>query len=147
MAIYEGYGADQEAWIPDELAALGGTWKIALGHHPYLSNGPHGNAGTYDGTPGEGLVVKEFVEAHLCGQVDVYLSGHDHSLQWLEETCGTHFIVSGAGATTYGLGGTNPVYFEDDSMGFLWVEIDGATLTGVFYDATGTELYRATLTK
>jgi tartrate-resistant acid phosphatase type 5 len=25
-----------------------GRWKIALGHHPYVSNGAHGNAGQYD---------------------------------------------------------------------------------------------------
>jgi hypothetical protein len=55
--------------------------------------------------------------------------------------------VSGAGQSTYPLFGTNPVYFEEASLGFLWVEIDGTTLTGVFYDETATELYRGTLTK
>ena len=147
MAIYEGFGAAQEAWLPGELAAIASTWKIALGHHPYLSNGPHGNAGEYEGIAGEGAVVQTFIEDYVCGQVDVYLCGHDHSLQWIEETCGTQFLVSGSGSSPSTLFGTNPVYFEDASLGFLWVEIDGRTFTGVFYDETGTELYRSSFTK
>ena len=133
-----GSGEAQPIWIPAQRAASTTTWNIAYGHHPYISNGPHGNA-TGD--------LSNFFVDHICGDYDVYLSGHDHTLQWLEETCGTTFIVSGAGSSTYGIVGSNPTRFEASSLGFLWVEIDGNTFTGVFYDETGTELYRDTIVK
>jgi hypothetical protein len=34
-------------WLNQGTAASAATWKIAFGHHPYLSNGEHGNAGAY----------------------------------------------------------------------------------------------------
>lgn len=90
---------DVAAW----LAASSATWKIAVGHHPYRSNGPHGNAGTYDGVlipPVNGAGVKEFMEQIVCGNADLYISAHDHSLQWLVPDCaGTELIVSGSGAS------------------------------------------------
>jgi 3',5'-cyclic AMP phosphodiesterase CpdA len=146
-SIDQGYGADQELWLPGEIAAATTTWKILLGHHPYISNGPHGNAGTYEGIAGAGALVETFFTSYVCGQVDVYLAGHDHSMQWLQPTCGTEFIVSGGGSSPSVMVGTNATNFEDAALGFLWVEIDGRTFTGVFYDDTGTELYRASITK
>ena len=53
----------------------------------------------------------------------------------------------GAGHSTYPLFGSSPTWFEAQSLGFLWVEIDGRTLTGVFYDEDGIELFRQTMTK
>ena len=45
----------------------------------------------------------------ICGKVDLYLSGHDHSQQWLNESCkGTELAVSGAGAKTTELAGNEP---------------------------------------
>lgn len=116
-------------------------WKIAVGHHPYLSNGPHGNAGSYDGLLGtafRGDGVKEFMDEIVCGKVDLYLSGHDHNRQWLEGTCnGTELAVSGAGAKTSALEGTNPVRFQSDKLGFLYIVVDGTTLTAEFLDGDG----------
>jgi hypothetical protein len=55
--------------------------------------------------------------------------------------------VSGGGFAGSSLLGTNPTSFEDATAGFLWVELDGNTFTGVFYDRTGAELYRSSFTK
>ena len=48
-------------------------WKLAFGHHPYRSNGKHGNAGAYEGLPIEdelfGSGFRDWVEANLCHQV------------------------------------------------------------------------------
>jgi hypothetical protein len=134
-----GLGADQEAWLPPTRAASTSTWNIAFGHHPYLSNGPHGNA--------RGDLLTFFTD-HVCGQFDLYFSGHDHNLQWLEDGgCGTHLVVSGAGHSTYPLMGTNPSYFEAQSLGFFWGEIDGNVLTIAFFDQNGSELFRDAITK
>ncbi|MHB8633196.1 MAG: metallophosphoesterase [Thermoplasmatota archaeon] len=144
----------QSAWLDGALQnATGARWKIALGHHPYLSNGPHGNAGAYDGHPGvpalSGDYLKGFFEAHLCGKVQLYLSGHDHDLEWLSAvpSCGsTQFIVSGGGgASTYNLTGSDPVRFQEQTLGFWWLQEGPNGLLAVAYDAGGHPLFSGTL--
>jgi tartrate-resistant acid phosphatase type 5 len=138
---------DMNAWI----AASTAEWKIAFGHHPYKSNGPHGNAGKYDGIPippVSGSGVKSFLENVVCGKVDVYLSGHDHSQQWLNESCkGTELAVSGAGAKTTELGGNNPSLFQSLELGFLYIVIDGKKLTAEFVDENNVVEFTHTTTK
>jgi 3',5'-cyclic AMP phosphodiesterase CpdA len=156
-AILWAYSADQEEWLATEVPASTATWKIAYGHHPYVSNGTHGNAGAYDDIPDwligaeipRGDYTKEFMENEICGVMDVYVCGHDHNRQWLVATCGTEFIVSGAGAkTTEDAERGNPTSFEEfDTEGFLWVEIADESFTGRFYDATGTLQFEQTITK
>ncbi len=137
-ALDWGRGEEQQAWLPGVIAAADTQWKIAYGHHPYISNGDHGDANDNFGP---------FFEDNLCGQVDVYLCGHDHHLEWLEPTCGTEFIISGAGAKLRGVGGSNPDFYAAAQLGFMWVEIDGDTFTGVFYDENGDELFRRSFQK
>jgi len=127
-------------------------WKLAFGHHPYLSNGPHGNAGNYEGLSWvpitNGKTVKDFLDNSICGKVDVYLSGHDHSRQWQKNTCkGTELIVTGAGAKTTELKGSNPVYWQDNLVGFTYVVIKGNTFTAEMVSADGVVQYTRTITK
>lgn len=143
----------QDAWLQDQLASSTSDWHIAFGHHPYVSNGRHGNAGEYEGYDwlpiANGATVKDFMDDSLCGQVDLYLAGHDHNRQWLEPTCGTEFIVSGAAAKTTDLEGRGtPTFFEDDEAeGFVWIELRDNVLTGVFYNKNGTVEYERTVTR
>jgi 3',5'-cyclic AMP phosphodiesterase CpdA len=135
-------------WIGQSLA----TWKIALGHHPILSNGPHGNAGAYEGIPFlpivSGAGVKDFMEEVICGKVDLYLCGHDHSRQYLGETCkGTELVVSGAGAKATRLNEKNPSRFQSLEVGFLYVRIEGNTLTAEFVDGEGKADFTRVLTR
>lgn len=135
-----GYGPQQEAWLEDAVASSTAEWKFAFAHHPYISNGAHGNAGIYDNVAGRGLSYRLMLENTICDEVDVFFAGHDHDLQWLEPTdsCGkTVHIVSGGAAKTRDRRATaeNPALFEAyNQLGFLWVELDGDTFTGVFYD-------------
>ncbi|MFZ5480361.1 MAG: metallophosphoesterase [Myxococcota bacterium] len=147
-AIVWGQGADQTPWFQEALAASTTTWRVAMGHHPLVSNGHHGNAGVYDGLVDNGVPFRDFMQGEVCGNVDLYLSGHDHNLQWLDGGCGTtQLIVSGTGGKTSSLGGANPTHFEAETLGFTWIELAGQTMTAVFYDADGVELYRKSVTK
>lgn len=139
---------DMAAWIKASTA----TWKIAFGHHPYKSNGPHGNAGDYEGmswipiTNGKG--VKSFLEDNVCGGVDLYLSGHDHSRQWLNESCkGTELAVSGAGAKATELEGKNATLFQSLELGFLYITIQDKMLTAEFIDENGVTEFTHTIKK
>ncbi len=144
--------SEQAAWLQQATSAPTLGWTIAFGHHPYRSNGQHGNAGNYEGLAWlpvvRGSGVEGFFADRVCGNVDLYFSGHDHNLQWLEPTCGTHFIVSGAAARTTPLERRdhNPVLFEDDQHpGFVWVELRGDSMTGVFYDQEAQVLFEHTV--
>lgn len=141
-------GRELERWISQAPAQ---TWKIAFGHHPYISNGPHGNAGDYEGLPfvpiANGEHVKSFMDDHICGKVDLYLSGHDHNIQDLHASCGTEFIVSGAGAKTTDLEGVNPVYYESDEPGFFILEATSSTITVRGYDQDGVLMHTRQITR
>jgi len=156
---------DQKAWYSQALSEVSGSqWVIVAGHHPYLSNGPHGNAGDYDNvtvgdteipnpiSPANGAHVKSFFDDVVCGTGDLYLAGHDHNRQWLNEPgklCGMEMIVSGAGASTTPLDfSRNQMRFEDyDTEGFLYVVVDGGKLTAQFIDKNGNVDYAYQLEK
>lgn len=158
------YG-DQVAWLPGARAAIAERpWKIIVGHHPMRSNGEHGNAGEYDAVEFEGIdlpivipvasgvEVKNFMTTHACGIADVYLSGHDHAMQWINEPdalCGTELVVSGAGSGTEDfVDRGNAVRFQDFAhSGFLHVTANATTWRGRFYDASGMLLFEHTLQK
>ncbi|MCC6623947.1 MAG: metallophosphoesterase [Deltaproteobacteria bacterium] len=136
--------------VPALIDESTATWKIAFGHHPYRSNGRHGNAGSYEGLEEDigdliaavpivgdlgptiqGKGVKEGLEAIVCGRVDIYFSGHDHNRQWFPEEqsgacAGTTLVVSGAGAKLTEFKKTQPTLFQDDQKaGFFWVHLKG----------------------
>jgi tartrate-resistant acid phosphatase type 5 len=143
----------QSTWYAGAVAQLTTTWKIAVGHHPYLSNGTHGNAGSYTDITGIlfpqqlGIDVKNFVETHVCGTVDVYIAGHDHSRQWLQPSCGMELLVSGTGAEGTALASRNPSIWESEALGFLYVVIRGKELRGQFINEMGGVDFERVITK
>lgn len=142
-----GVGPMQQAWLADAIAKSTATWKFAFTHHPYISNGQHGDAGSYDGVPGQGLAYKAMLDGTVCGTMDVIFAGHDHDLQWLRPVaaCGkTEFIVSGAAAKQRdkGMLPENPAHFEAYGVnGFAWVEVSRDRFTAAFYDDDARLLY------
>ncbi|WP_040797834.1 metallophosphoesterase [Nocardia higoensis] len=130
------YMNEQRAWLDRALAESPARWKIVCTHHPYLSNGSHGNAGRYEGIdvePLNGVHVRRFFEDHVLGLCQFVLSGHDHCLQVLEPTTaskGTRQIVSGAGSKTGGSWAPDarddtPALFQTfHQLGFMIMEFD-----------------------
>jgi tartrate-resistant acid phosphatase type 5 len=138
----------QSRWLASEKANSRAPWHIAFTHHPYRSNGTHGDAGNYDGLGGignsdklqrlAGKYVKQLVEEQVCGDMDLFIAGHDHSLQYLRplpECGGTEFIVSGAGGRRDGRGaGETPAYWQQyDVNGFFHIAVVGDSLTVTAY--------------
>lgn len=137
------YGAAQQEWLTEALKTSKAKWKIAFAHHPYRSNGLHGNAGNYDGIPealpitSNGSPWKQFLEQTICAEgVDIFFQGHDHDLEWIKpvESCGkTHFIVSGAaeGPRPFGNPTRNDTYWQvDNTLGFFWFELSETQMRG-----------------
>jgi len=152
-ANLETYIAEQKTDMQAALAASKATWKFALAHHPYVSNGMHGNAGNYEGgaqpdlcalagliSPScRGADYKVFLEQTICDKVDVFFNGHDHELYWLKPVaaCGkTHHILSGAASKHRGIQdeARNEAFYQvGDTHGFFWVELRGNRFTGAAY--------------
>lgn len=95
----------QRQMLREAHAKSKGKYLIVMAHHPYLSNGDHGNAGRYEGVSFPSFVsgteVKKMIDQEICGKAHIYISGHDHNLQLTNGSivnCSTLFIVSGAGA-------------------------------------------------
>jgi hypothetical protein len=149
---------DQRTWWPTALDDVAGSpWVFVAGHHPYRSNGTHGNAGSYDAPELNGIAVpnplpiqnghevQAFFDDVVCGTGAAYFAAHDDAREWLDEPdalCGTELIVSGAGAKVTPLVGRgaedNAVHYADDhDPGFLFVEVAGDLMTGQFYDSAG----------
>ena len=64
-------------------------WRMVVGHYPVFSGGEHG-----DTSP---LVIR--LQPMLAKyNVDIYINGHDHTLQHLQDTHNTNYYVSGNGA-------------------------------------------------
>ena len=149
---HNGSMAAQGAYFTTALDGSTKPWRISLGHHPYLSNGQHGNAGSYDGVSWlpvvNGSNVKSFFETYLCGKVDLFLSGHDHSRQVIEgnDTCPGLFVVSGAGGKTTTLPGSQTTLFQKDTLGFTYLEVGANSITIQMIDTAGNVDFTTTLT-
>lgn len=133
------YMRAQRQWLDSALAASRARWKVVLGHHPYLNNGKHGSAGSYDGfvigNYTSGIHLKELYEQVVCGRADLILSGHDHTLQVLEpttRTAGTRQIVCGAAAKS----GDGRAHFDHPAawqnfsdVGFMILKVSERAMT------------------
>ena len=129
------YATDELNWLQAGLRSSGATWKVAFAHHPYISNGHGGNARK---------LLRSFLDQGICSQsVDLYLSGHNHDLEWLKPTpsCGqTQFITSGGGGAwlTRLDHDENPAYWERAGVyGFFWIQLDRQQMTAAAFTVDG----------
>lgn len=144
------YGPQQLQWYQRAVMASKAPWKIAFAHHPYISNGLHGNAGSYDGSgpiaplglplTATGQPWLEFHNDSTCRMgVDFYMFGHDHDIEWLEPVsrCGkTQFVLSGAAEQPrpFGDANRNKTYFQKDNvLAFFWFEFRADRMIGTAY--------------
>lgn len=79
----------QKRWIAGQLESSPARWKIACAHHPFYSNGSHGD---------NPIMQKEWGPIFRDGGLDFYVGGHDHDLQHLEmKEWPFSFIQAGGG--------------------------------------------------
>ncbi|MEO0601192.1 MAG: metallophosphoesterase [Myxococcota bacterium] len=149
------FGAEpQLGWLEATLASMEAEerrpWIVAFGHHPRWSNGPHGNAGTYEGWSNipwmSGTAVQRLLEP-LESRAQLYLAGHDHSRQLIDQNAMVQ-IVSGAGASaTPIVDRGNTPRFARATAGFVWVEIGVETATIEFVSESGEVESTATIAR
>lgn len=135
----------QMKWLNETLenASAEVKWKIAVGHHPGFTVGPRIN--NYD-TLSIRKVLEEVFEKH---KVDVYLSGHEHSLQHLKpEDRFTHQFVSGAGSKLSDVS-TGVAYskFQASENGFMYISLNSSKLNMKVISNVGAVLYDTVISK
>jgi len=140
-------GSDQHqlSWLANELAEGVYDWKVVVGHHP-LYSGSHRD--------GEKAKLRNGIEKLLVqNNVDAYLCGHDHNLQYLKKGK-INYFVSGAGSEIYKskrlVGITQYVYCQQGvncTSGFMVFSLEKSTLTVQMINSRGQLLYKNIITK
>ncbi len=89
QALDETRWQEEIDWIDAELSKPRGAWTICCAHHPFFSNGAHGD---------NGVLQTQWGELFKKHHVDFYISGHDHTMQHLEVPgWPISFVISGGG--------------------------------------------------
>jgi hypothetical protein len=138
------YVETQLKWLNETLekASADVKWKIVVGHHPFYTVGPRIN--NYDTLTMRKALPKIF-EDH---KIDVYLSGHEHSLQHLKPEGFTHQFISGAGSElTKVTEGIPYSRFQASEHGFMYFSIDSNRLNVKAVNYAGKVLYETELKK
>jgi tartrate-resistant acid phosphatase type 5 len=134
----------QLGWLDATLsqASADVKWKIVVGHHPAYTVGPrieHRQVFVMRDT------LTELFNRH---KVDLYLSGHEHSMQHLKPDGFTHQVVSGAGSElTPVKSGVSYSKFEASVNGFLYASLNAEKLNMQMVDYTGKVLYNKSIAK
>jgi hypothetical protein len=124
---------EQYAWVEATLAQSTADWLLVFGHYPIFSVGEHGD------TPGLIARLLPLFERH---HVDMYVSGHDHTLQHLQHLPKTHtqFFVNGNGAKVGTVGNVTQaahVRQAEVTLGFMSHEVTRTSLRTKAIDREG----------
>lgn len=126
-------------WLRKELTASTATWKIVIGHHPLYTGGKRINDQNF---------VRPHVEPILREyNVDFYIAGHEHDLQYIKPDGPTHHIVSGAGSEVRKAGILPTTKFAQAIQGFANFSITKSKCQFQFLSYEGKVLYTGTVEK
>jgi tartrate-resistant acid phosphatase type 5 len=134
--------ANQLKNLTEALEASTATWKLVVGHHTMFSYGPHGN------TP---ELVEKILPILKANKVDMYINGHDHTLQHIKRAdSDIHFVTSGGGSKAWK--GEFDAFRPDaqlfyDGQGFTSISVTPTALLVNYYDITGTIIHQIELKK
>jgi tartrate-resistant acid phosphatase type 5 len=138
------YVEKEVAWLNETLAGASADvkWKIVIGHHPCYTVGPR--LVNYDTL----TMRKALTPIFSKHKVDIYVSGHEHSLQHLKVDGFCHQFISGAGSELTKVTPGNPISkFEASEHGFMYFSVDANRLNVKAINYSGTVLYETELTK
>ena len=134
--------AKQKKWIAKELSNQSPNikWKIVVGHHPMFTGG--GRTEAYDTRAIRNSLQPLFDKYG----VDVFLAGHEHSLQHLVSGKTQHFI-SGAASERTAVRLVPESKMAASAYGFMVFSVTKNVLTVNTIDETGKIIYNSTINK
>lgn len=128
----------QRERLSKDIKRAKGKWQVVFGHHPRYTNGVYGNATGKQAS---------LIDKPLCGQAEVYLSGHEHTKQHLKSVCGIEHVVIGTGAGLRKAGVGKNTLFSKATLGFAWFEFDENNMYFEIIDTKGNVEYKYSLKK
>lgn len=130
----------QLAWVDSVLLHSTEKWKIVIGHHPVYSVGDHGSE------PDMKRLLGKRMEQHGA---DIYVAGHDHSLQSLQPRGDKMvYLISGGGSECTAVKNEPPfTRYAKSTTGFMLAAVGEKSLTVYFIDSNGQVIYKEALTK
>ncbi|XP_069783759.1 tartrate-resistant acid phosphatase type 5-like isoform X2 [Narcine bancroftii] len=136
----------QLQWVQEKLKTSRSDFLIVAGHYPVWSIAEHG--------PTKCLVQKLY-PLLVQYRVSAYFCGHDHNLQFIRDSDGIGYVLSGAGnfmenSTKHKHHvpeGWLKFFYADISSfgGFVYVEIVPEQMIITYIEAHGKSLYRTTI--
>ncbi|MGG9963210.1 purple acid phosphatase family protein [Ferruginibacter sp. SUN106] len=134
--------AQQKKWIAKELSNTSPDikWKIVVGHHPMFTGGSR-----YEGYDTKAIrnSLKPLFDKY---GVDVFLAGHEHSLQHLVSGKTQHFI-SGAASEKTAARLVPESKMAASEYGFMVFSVTTNSLTVNTIDQNGKIIYTTTINK
>jgi len=130
----------QLAWLEKVLAASEADWKIAFGHHPVFSHGMHGNTSE---------LVAKLEPVFVKGRLDLYICGHDHTLEMLKPVRGVSYVVSGGGGgadKAYEVKWTDDAFYAATLGGFVQLRMSKSEIVIEFIRLDSRTQYAHVLT-
>jgi 3',5'-cyclic AMP phosphodiesterase CpdA len=143
----EDYSSPQRDWARATVTDSAAPWKIVFGHQPRFTSGQHLAQNAWLGSLG----LHALQDAATCAGADLYLSGHDHTLEYLEpgETApcpGVGYVISGVGSTPRLAANQHAAgqkYYQSRSAGFVVLEVTQSSLELSFLDDQGKLLFQS----
>jgi tartrate-resistant acid phosphatase type 5 len=125
--------ASQLKWMKNILQTSNDKWKIVIGHHPIYSAGSHGRTITLQNL---------FKPAFLKNKVDFFISGHDHSLQYLKiKNQSLRYLISGGGSSNTSVYKRSFNVFAKSTTGFMVMTLYPSKANFYFIDQHGNTVY------
>lgn len=131
----------QLAWLDQELEESTARWKIALGHHPLYSHSKRGH---------NQKLIKLLEPRFTKPRVDLYVAGHDHTLEMLRPVNGVNYVVSGAAGgveMAYRVEWTEESHYAATRGGYVAIRVSANELVIEFIRLNAETQYAHVLTK
>jgi len=127
----------QLEWLEDVLKKSTAQWLIVVGHHPIISASDHGNIP-------ETLSLLPLLAKY---NVDVYIAGHDHVVEYLKDD-NVHFFVCGSGCKLGSMKTTPPqLFYGKAELGFCGFDITREELKGSIVGTDAKKRHEISITR
>jgi hypothetical protein len=133
----------QKKWLDSLFSNVPSSvkWKIVVGHHPPYSGGGRTNA--YDSK----AMQESIVPLLKTYNIDLYLAGHEHNLQYIYPGGSTHYFISGAASEVTPVTMLPESKFSASQYGFMSFSLTANQATVQTIDYKGKILYQTSITK
>jgi hypothetical protein len=116
-------------------------WRIVVAHHPPYTGGSRTNA--YD-TRAMQQSILPLLKKY---KIDMYMAGHEHSLQYIYPSGDTHYFISGSASEATPTSLLPESKFAASEYGFISFQVMADKATAQFINHKGKILYTASISK